>query len=140
VTAKTPTLCGECRAINDDGSFWISTSKAMTDSINEMDAQLKTKIDCYDSTLTLLTTCDYSEHNNQLTQPIVFHDDLKKIKPFLDKITPLQYNLIKKACNTPREKNSLLSIKKDSFDHHTLQSFGVHKKLLIDILKLQITS
>lgn len=124
VTIKSPKIQSKCKAINDDGSFWTNTS-------------------FYDSTLKCIITLDYSNPKSKTTpytQPIIFYDNIKKIKPLLENITPLQYDLIKKACNAPREKGSLLSIKQDSLYHYTLKSFGAHGKLLTDTLKLQITS
>jgi hypothetical protein len=113
---------GKCTAINDDGSFWTKTFKT---------------INFYSSTKKLLTTVNNSAYSyDDPTRPIIFYNDIKSL---VTDITPLRYHLITHACNTPRKENSLLSIEKNSLEDHTLQSFGIHKELLANILQLQIT-
>jgi len=139
ISIKAANIAGKCKAINNDGSFWIRNSKI---EHRRRWTSASEKINLYDANLTCLTTLNYSnpDSNNSHTQPIIFYDDIKKIKPLLENITPLQYNLIKKACNSPRRENSLLSIKNNSFDYLTLKSFGINEKCISDTLKLQITS
>ena len=128
ISARTPDMPGKCEAINDDGSFWIDSPEK--------------KIILYDSTLKLIATSNYPTvyRDSPYIRPIVFSDNIKQIKPILNDLTLTQYNLLKKACDSSREKGSLLSIKHNSFDHNVLKSFGAHEQYISNILKLQITS
>lgn len=128
IYARTPNIEGKCTAINDDGSFFIDTEKR--------------KIILYDATLKPITTSNYptTYENSPHIRPIVFDDDIKQIKPILNNLTLTQYNFVQKACDPSRKKDSLLSIKANSFDHDVLKSFGTNEQYISNILKLEITS
>jgi hypothetical protein len=151
LTVTTKTIDGHCDYINDDGSFYTHTPHAIRfhRTGNEQCTLLYSapRIDL--STVTIIpdqhcikyTYCSKNEPYKKLEACIPIHKQkmYKNIQHAVEHITPLQYMLVSKACNKTRKPEETMSIKTNSLDHYTLQSFKRHQPFIAKTLNLQIT-
>jgi len=146
---KTKTIIGHCDYINDDGSFYthrqdtIYLHNTVTNDCTTLYYNPQKHISSVnimpDKTLIKYTYYSDYKSKGKAYRHLLDETTHTNINNATRAVTPLQYLLIKQACNKPKNHNALIPIKQNSLKHHTLQSFGKHEELITKTLKLQIT-
>lgn len=145
----TKSIGGFCSYIENDGSFYTHSSH----SIRVYDPKIDNSITMYHNPKKSLSTVKIMPDER-----IIEYSYLQDYKPkqkgyrhLLDTetyknmyyatsvLTPLQYLLIKAACEKPRKNKKSIQLKQNSLQHLALKSFGKYEALITKTLKLKIT-